>query len=285
MTSEQKLAEMRALDELELLIREYDPRQSDWRFRMSVMMELIVRIRPAALRASAEPSASVQSRISLSEEFVDGKPDWRVIRTYPEQRTVLSCHGTDRKSAEDAYKAAISATPSPLMQAAGKAAPQASAESASDTIFEAWSVLAGYGFPPEACEYLPAAIENAITALIGAREDLLVEVTKLRELHEPQPSRIDAAAEPTREEMRRLVDWTMLYATEGEQWPDSKTISDPLILLAAQDPTQDDADKFKAGATLKQLLAGRLALSKPRGEPAREGGEDVAGSRAQLEAE
>lgn len=39
-----------ALDELDLLIQEYDPEQSDWRFRKSVMMQLIARIRPATLR-------------------------------------------------------------------------------------------------------------------------------------------------------------------------------------------------------------------------------------------
>jgi hypothetical protein len=39
-----------ALDELDLLIQEYDPEQSDWRFRKSVLMQLIARIRPATLR-------------------------------------------------------------------------------------------------------------------------------------------------------------------------------------------------------------------------------------------
>lgn len=52
----------------------------------------------------------------------------------------------------------------------------------------------------------------------------------------------------------RIVDWTMLYATEGTSWPDRTTITDPLIQLAAKrPPTQADADRFKAGAVLKSF--------------------------------
>lgn len=58
-----------------------------------------------------------------------------------------------------------------------------------------------------------------------------------------------------REQMRRLVDWVYLYALEGHGgWPDRSTITDPLIQLAAKrPPTQEDADRFKAGAALKSF--------------------------------
>lgn len=57
------MSEEQALDELDLLIQEYDPEQSDWRFRKSVMMKLIDRIRPATLRCSAESAASMRGAL------------------------------------------------------------------------------------------------------------------------------------------------------------------------------------------------------------------------------
>jgi hypothetical protein len=42
-----------------------------------------------------------------------------------------------------------------------------------DVIKEAWEVLEGHGFPPEACSYLPAAIDSAISCMATAREDLI----------------------------------------------------------------------------------------------------------------
>jgi hypothetical protein len=51
-----------ALDELDLLIQEYDPEQSDWRFRKSVMMTLIARIRPATLRTAPQAPEPTRER-------------------------------------------------------------------------------------------------------------------------------------------------------------------------------------------------------------------------------
>jgi hypothetical protein len=62
-----------ALDELDLLIQEYDPEQSDWRFRKSVMMQLIARIRPATLRnePQAAPERSSGHGCKRAGGFVD----------------------------------------------------------------------------------------------------------------------------------------------------------------------------------------------------------------------
>jgi hypothetical protein len=49
-----------------------------------------------------------------------------------------------------------------------------------DLVAKSWVVLESYGFAPEACDYLPQAIDNALAAVIGARDDLLAEVTRLR---------------------------------------------------------------------------------------------------------
>jgi hypothetical protein len=49
-----------------------------------------------------------------------------------------------------------------------------------DLVANSWGVLESYGFAPEACDYLPQAIDNALAAVIGARDDLLAEVTRLR---------------------------------------------------------------------------------------------------------
>lgn len=56
-------------------------------------------------------------------------------------------------------------------------------------IADAWGILEGHGFPPEAVNWpqeniggkLPVAIDNAFTALIGARDDLLAEAIRLRD--------------------------------------------------------------------------------------------------------
>jgi hypothetical protein len=45
---------------------------------------------------------------------------------------------------------------------------------------DVWQVLEGHGFPPEACDDLPQAIDNAITCLTKTRDDLLAEVVQLR---------------------------------------------------------------------------------------------------------
>jgi hypothetical protein len=49
-----------------------------------------------------------------------------------------------------------------------------------DLVAKSWVVLESYGFAPEACDYLPQAIDNALAAVIGTRDDLLAEVTQLR---------------------------------------------------------------------------------------------------------
>jgi hypothetical protein len=54
---------------------------------------------------------------------------------------------------------------------------------------------------------------------------------------------------------KTLVDWTYLYTTQGEAWPDTTTIVEPLIKLAERIPTQADAELLKSGASLKALLA------------------------------
>jgi hypothetical protein len=42
-----------------------------------------------------------------------------------------------------------------------------------DVIKDAWANLEGHGFPPEACSYLPAAIDSAISCMAQTREDLI----------------------------------------------------------------------------------------------------------------
>jgi hypothetical protein len=94
-----------------------------------------------------------------------------------------------------------------------------------------------------------------------------------------QPSRIDAAAEPTREEtIEEIAKW-LHDETEhpnsypGHTWPETD-----------RDDGQREGGFVKIvpahGQAYFRDIARRLitirALSKPRGEPAREGGEDVA---------
>lgn len=67
--------------------------------------------------------------------------------------------------------------------------------------------------------------------------------------------------QPQEAQLSNLVTWTHLYATEGQAWPDHKTIIAPLIELSKRAPTQDDAEILKAGGSLKGLVA--LALSRP----------------------
>lgn len=51
-----------------------------------------------------------------------------------------------------------------------------------------------------------------------------------------------------------LVDWVHIYATEGHSWIDTPE-ADKLIELAQREPTQDDAERFKARAALKSFSA------------------------------
>lgn len=48
--------EMLLLDEIDLLVQEYDPEQSDWGFRKGVIMDLIGKIRPLTIRAASRPA-------------------------------------------------------------------------------------------------------------------------------------------------------------------------------------------------------------------------------------
>ena len=62
-------------------------------------------------------------------------------------------------------------------------------------VADAWAILESHGFPPEAVNWpqeniagkLPVAIDNALTAIVGARDDLIAEVMRLREAV-PQPT-------------------------------------------------------------------------------------------------
>jgi len=65
-------------------------------------------------------------------------------------------------------------------------------------------------------------------------------------------------------DLHALVDWVYLYALEGEAWPDRKTIADPLIRLAGERaPTQEDADRFKAGEGLREAARPPAAPVSP----------------------
>lgn len=89
----------------------------------------------AAIEAHSNPVWSTESRLhlqilrgrpkcgflSVREHFEDGKPDWRLIRIIPKQEIIISCHGSDRKSAEAAFHAAeAAAQPPPLEHTAAR---------------------------------------------------------------------------------------------------------------------------------------------------------------------
>lgn len=63
-----------------------------------------------AMWDASPASSTVRSHLSLSEEFVAGKPDWRIVRVIPEQRIVLSSFGNDREKAESEYRSRVSQT-------------------------------------------------------------------------------------------------------------------------------------------------------------------------------
>lgn len=144
----------------------------------------------------------------------------------------------------DAISEWVGETTSDHLVAAARAAittVRCSADSAIDTIVEAWSVLEGHGFPPEACEYLPAAIDNAITALVGAREDLLAEVIKLRDLNEPQ-----TASVPALHALQR-GNYEDRYPTDDILWSasDHKDFIEVVEVLGLQESHQTPADAVR----------------------------------------
>lgn len=61
-----------------------------------------------------------------------------------------------------------------------------------------------------------------------------------------------AQVERLKASLPRLVDWTNLYATEGQSWLDVK-VRDKLIELSERNPLQEDAEHFQAGGLLKHI--------------------------------
>ena len=51
--------------------------------------------------------------------------------------------------------------------------PKKSDQEGWDLVAKSWVVLESHGFAPEACDYLPDAIDNAITCMAQTREDLI----------------------------------------------------------------------------------------------------------------
>ncbi|MFZ5713074.1 MAG: hypothetical protein ACOY3N_09560 [Bradyrhizobium sp.] len=95
--------------------------------------------------------------------------------------------------------------------------------------------------------YSPAEFRK-LQDTIDTQADMILDLRD--EVNQARAQVEDAAAT-----MRRLVDWTYLYALEGQGgWPDSKTIADPLIRLAtARAATQEDAEQFKLGSSLSRF--------------------------------
>lgn len=68
-----------------------------------------------------------------------------------------------------------------------------------------------------------------------------------------KPAADAVAGDPIAE---RLVDWVYLHATEGQQWPSTKTKSTLIARAMEGEPTQDDADGMKAAANNAGAVAG-----------------------------
>jgi hypothetical protein len=64
-----------------------------------------------------------------------------------------------------------------------------------DLVAKSWQILESHSFPPEACDYLPDAIDNAITCLVDTREKLLAEVLQLRAQVERQAKALQKIAD------------------------------------------------------------------------------------------
>jgi len=60
---------------------------------------------------------------------------------------------------------------------------------------ECWRILEGHGFPPEACNDLPSAINNAISCMAQAREDLITQRNQaLAQVEEARAQAIEECA-------------------------------------------------------------------------------------------
>lgn len=86
------------------------------------------------------------------------------------------------------------------------------------------------------------ALNGRDTRLIKLLETAAKEIIALRASLQPATP---TAGEPVAD---RLVDWVYLHATEGQQWPSTKTKSMLIARAMEGEPTQDHADGMKAAA-------------------------------------
>lgn len=120
----------------------------------------------------------------------------------------------------------------------------------------AWAILESHGFPPEAVNWpqeniagkLPVAIDNALTAIVGARDDLLAEVMRLREAVPQTVSVTDAMVNAAAREM-----WNDRDARHGGAW-EGRNMHEVCVI--------------QTKATARAALTAALSLTRPQSETA-----------------
>ncbi|MHC2867931.1 hypothetical protein ACVIYH_009064 [Bradyrhizobium diazoefficiens] len=120
-------------------------------------------------------------------------------------------------------------------------------------VADAWAILESHGFPPEAVNWpqeniagkLPVAIDNALTAIVGARDDLLAEVMRLREAVPQTVSVTDAMVNAAAREM-----WNDRDARHGGAW-EGRNMHEVCVI--------------QTKATARAALTAALSLTRPHG--------------------
>lgn len=82
---------------------------------------------------------------------------------------------------------------------------------------ECWDALESHGFPPEACDYLPHAIDNAISCMAETREDLIKQRDQALALVE----NARAAIEPFSKLVAAMYESGHCGGASPEDWPDT----------------------------------------------------------------
>jgi hypothetical protein len=178
----------------------------------------------AEIYAQGDDNTEPLYTATLTPAAVDPAQDERAWRK-PMQSVVwwlegcLKCKtwhwdGDQREAAEDALKEAQAVLTAPRTPAGVE-----------DLIKEAWEVLEGHGFPPEACSYLPAAIDSAISCMATAREDL----TKQRDQALSQVERL----QHQNDALNRALDVYRLAVDEQPFAPSHTSTVSPSGVMAA----------------------------------------------------